>query len=148
MENEFEPLTVRTPRRILTPAGLTRLTLSCSSLATALISSHVMLEISLNFRMILTHCPNSLRSHITHSVDLGPNQICTLFGANSGSSVVSGKDYIKAGYDLNTDDLWRRNVLALVAFLLFFWFMQTVIIEIWPVSFIGFLFEISLIMSL
>ena len=75
-----------------------------------------------------------MSSHSLFSADLGPNQVCTLFGARSGSSAVSGRDYIKAGYDLDADDLWRRNVLVLLAFLCFFWFTQTIIIEIFPVS--------------
>ena len=87
--------------------------------------------------------PDSPSSYITRSVELGPNQACTLFGARPGTSAVTGKDYIKAGYNLNTDDLWRRNVLVLFAFLLFFWFTQTVIIEVFPVSFVNSLFEIS-----
>jgi CDR ABC transporter len=107
-----------------------------------------MLEMSLNFRMMFTPLPEFSSSHITCSVDLGPNQICTLFGARPGTSVVSGKDYIKAGYDLNTDDLWRRNVLVLLVFLLFFWFTQTVVIEVYPVSFAGFLFKLSLTVRL
>jgi ATP-binding cassette subfamily G (WHITE) protein 2 (SNQ2) len=65
-------------------------------------------------------------------VGLGPNQVCTLFGASPGSAVVPGKDYVKAGYSLNTADLWRRNYLVLVAFFLFFCFTQTAVIEIFP----------------
>ena len=68
------------------------------------------------------------------SADLGPNQVCTLFGAQPGSSIVTGKDYIQAGYNLNTDDLWRRNFVVLLAFLIFFWFTQTIVIEVYPVS--------------
>jgi CDR ABC transporter len=57
-----------------------------------------------------------------------------LFGAKSGSTIVSGKDYIKAGYDLNVDDRWHTDFVVLVVFLFFFWFTQTVVIEIFPVS--------------
>jgi hypothetical protein len=95
-----------------------------------------------NFPYDTTLLPDSPSSHITRSVGLGPNQACTLFGARPGTSVVTGKDYIKAGYNLNTDDLWRRNVLVLFAFLLFFWFTQTVIIEVFPVNLVNSLFEI------
>ena len=102
----------------------------------------------LNFRMMISHYLDFPISHFTCSVELGPNQICTLFGARSGSSVVSGKDYVKAGYDLDTDDLWRRNVLVLFALLLFFWFTQTVVIEAFPVSFAQLLFEMLLIVSM
>jgi ATP-binding cassette subfamily G (WHITE) protein 2 (SNQ2) len=73
-------------------------------------------------------------SYISRSAELGPNQVCTLFGAQPGSRVVPGKDYIKAGYNLDTDDLWRRNFVVLLTFLIFFWFTQTVVIELYPVS--------------
>jgi hypothetical protein len=76
----------------------------------------------------------ALMSYMTHSVELGPNQVCTLFGAQPGSRIVTGKDYIKAGYNLDTDDLWRRNFVVLFSFLIFFWFTQTVVIELYPVS--------------
>ncbi len=71
--------------------------------------------------------------------------MCTLFGAQPGSRIVTGKDYIKAGYDLDTDDLWRRNFAVLFSFLIFFWFTQTVIIEIYPVSTYQFIIEVRLI---
>jgi ATP-binding cassette, subfamily G (WHITE), member 2, SNQ2 len=87
----------------------------------------------LNIRMCLSRKSPS-RSYPSYSVDLGPNQICTLFGARSGSITVSGRDYIKAGYGLDVDDLWRRNFIVLVGFLVFFAITQTVIIEIFPVS--------------
>ncbi len=60
--------------------------------------------------------------------------MCTLFGASSGSTTVSGRDYIKTGYDLNVDDLWRRNFIVLVVFLILFSLTQTFIIELVPVS--------------
>jgi hypothetical protein len=61
---------------------------------------------------------------------------------------VSGKDYIKAGYDLNTDDLWRRNFIVLIAFFVFFWFTQTVVIEIFPVSIVKVTTEMLLMVTL
>jgi ATP-binding cassette subfamily G (WHITE) protein 2 (SNQ2) len=73
-------------------------------------------------------------SYLSCSADLGPNQVCTLFGASPGSATVSGRDYIKAGYGLDADDLWRRNFIVLVGFLVFFSITQTVVIEIFPVS--------------
>ena len=57
-----------------------------------------------------------------------------MFGASSGSTTVSGRDYIKAGYDLNVDDLWRRNFIVLVGFFVLFSLMQTFVIELVPVS--------------
>jgi ATP-binding cassette subfamily G (WHITE) protein 2 (SNQ2) len=68
------------------------------------------------------------------SVELGPNQVCTLFGASAGSTTVSGRDYIKAGYHLDVDDLWRRNFIVLVGFLILFSLTQTYVIELVPVS--------------
>ncbi|KAI9458491.1 ABC-2 type transporter-domain-containing protein [Russula earlei] len=72
----------------------------------------------------------------TYPIGLGQNQACTLFGARPGSSSVSGKDYIKTGYGLDTADLWRRNYIVLVAFLVFFWFTQILVIEVYP-QFVG-----------
>jgi hypothetical protein len=79
---------------------------------------------------------------------LSSNQACTLFGAQPGSRFVTGKDYIQAGYDLNTDDLWRRNFIVLLAFLIFFWFTQTVVIELYPVSTNWITIEVRLTVSL
>jgi ATP-binding cassette subfamily G (WHITE) protein 2 (SNQ2) len=57
-----------------------------------------------------------------------------LFGARSGSTAVPGRDYIKAGYNLNVDDLWRRNFIVLVGFVVLFALTQTFVIELVPVS--------------
>jgi hypothetical protein len=57
-----------------------------------------------------------------------------LFGASPGSTTVSGGDYIKTGYDLNVDDLWRLNFIVLVGFLILFSLTQTFVIELVPVS--------------
>lgn len=62
--------------------------------------------------------------------DLGPNQVCTLFGAQPGSDVIPGKDYLEAGFALNTADIWRRNLVVTVAFIVFFLFTQLVVIEL------------------
>ena len=133
MENEFRHLTVCVPPKVL-PVGFIHLTFSSSLLAMAPILFHATLAMSLNFRMVLSCYVKSPSSYTTCSVGLGSNQVCTLFGAQPGSSVVPGKDYIKTGYDLDTDDLWRRNFVVLFTFLLFFWFAQTVVIELFPVS--------------
>ncbi|KAI0673630.1 ABC-2 type transporter-domain-containing protein [Trametes maxima] len=63
---------------------------------------------------------------------LGPNQVCTLFGAVPGSDVVSGRSYVSAGYDLNVADLWRRNFLVLVGFFVCFQLTQVFLIEYFP----------------
>ncbi|KAI6015643.1 pleiotropic drug resistance ABC transporter [Pisolithus marmoratus] len=62
--------------------------------------------------------------------DLGPNQVCTLFGAQPGSDVIPGKDYLEAGFALDTADIWRRNLLVTVGFIVFFLFTQLVVIEL------------------
>lgn len=80
--------------------------------------------------------PRNVGNATKYPAELGPNQICTLFGARPGSRIVTGKDYIQAGYDLNTDDLWRRNFVVLFVFLIFFWVTQTVVIELYP-QFVG-----------
>ena len=36
---------------------------------------------------------------------VGPNQTYTLYGAQPGSSTISGADYVEAGYTLDVDDL-------------------------------------------
>ena len=66
---------------------------------------------------------------------VGPNQACTLYGAQPGSSVVSGADYIKAGFSLDVDDLWRRNFLVVVGWLFFFIITQMLVIEYLQVSY-------------
>lgn len=69
---------------------------------------------------------------------VGPNQACTLYGATPGSNTVSGADYIKAGYSLDVDDLWRRNFLVVVGFFLFFVLAQVFVIEylqVFPILF-------------
>ena len=66
--------------------------------------------------------------------DLGPNQVCTLFGATPGDSSVSGPAYVSAGYGLSVSDQWKRNFLVLVGFLILFQITQILLIELRPVS--------------
>ncbi|EKM61431.1 uncharacterized protein PHACADRAFT_248034 [Phanerochaete carnosa HHB-10118-sp] len=63
---------------------------------------------------------------------LGPNQICTLFGSTSGQTEVSGRAYLSAGYGLDVSDLWRRNFVVLVGFLITFQITQMLLIEYYP----------------
>jgi ATP-binding cassette subfamily G (WHITE) protein 2 (SNQ2) len=67
---------------------------------------------------------------------LGPNQACTLFGAKSGSNIIAGRSYIDVGFGLNASDLWRRNLLVMIAFVLAFQLTQVLALEYWPVSFV------------
>ncbi|KAF9225228.1 hypothetical protein BS17DRAFT_778327 [Gyrodon lividus] len=60
---------------------------------------------------------------------LGPNQVCTLFGATSGSDQIPGKDYLMAGYAINTADIWRRNLAVTIGLLIFFLITQLIAIE-------------------
>ncbi|KAH7930451.1 hypothetical protein BV22DRAFT_1028421 [Leucogyrophana mollusca] len=60
---------------------------------------------------------------------LSDNQACTLFGATSGSDQIPGKDYLSVGYALDTADIWRRNLLVIIAFVIFFQVTQIVVIE-------------------
>ncbi|KAH9981076.1 ABC-2 type transporter-domain-containing protein [Lactifluus volemus] len=69
--------------------------------------------------------PHNAGNITKYPAELGPNQVCTLFGAKSASAIVPGRDYVKIGYDL-------MDFVVLVVFLLFFWFTQTVVIEIFP----------------
>ncbi|KAI6133706.1 pleiotropic drug resistance ABC transporter [Pisolithus croceorrhizus] len=62
--------------------------------------------------------------------DLGPNQVCTLYGAQPGSDAIPGKNYLEAGFALNTADIWRRSLVVTVAFIIFFLFTQLVAIEL------------------
>lgn len=89
----------------------------------------------LNIRTLLSRNRNfSSSPYVSCSDELGPNQVCTLFGARSGSITVSGPDYIKTGYGLDVNDLWRRNFIVLVVFFVFYSLTQTFVIEIFPVS--------------
>jgi ATP-binding cassette subfamily G (WHITE) protein 2 (SNQ2) len=65
---------------------------------------------------------------------VGPNQACTLFGARPGSSVVLGKDYISVGFQMETVDLWRRNLTVLIGWFIFFQITQLIAIEYFQVS--------------
>lgn len=66
---------------------------------------------------------------------LGPNQSCTLYGATPGSDIVSGSSYVAAAFDLDVNDIWRRNLLVLIGWFIFFQVTQVVAIEFFQVSF-------------
>jgi hypothetical protein len=102
----------------------------------------------INTRMILPRNQSSVNTYMSCSVELGPNQVCTLFGASAGSTTVSGRDYIKAGYHLDVDDLWRRNFIVIVGFLVLFALTQAFVIELVPVSMISILLLVSLTIPL
>ncbi|KAG8920759.1 hypothetical protein FRC00_009551, partial [Tulasnella sp. 408] len=60
---------------------------------------------------------------------LGPNQVCTFFGAQPGQTVVHGSDYIDVGFQLASSDLWKRNFVVLVALFIVFQVTQYVAME-------------------
>lgn len=64
---------------------------------------------------------------------LGPNQACTLAGAQGGSDIITGESYIAAGYALNPADLWKRNFLVGIGFFIVFLSTQLLVIEYFPV---------------
>lgn len=66
--------------------------------------------------------------------NLGPNQACTLFGAQGGSNIITGSSYLSVGYGLNVADLWRRDFLVLIGFVIAFQITQIVALEFFPVS--------------
>ncbi|THH33132.1 hypothetical protein EUX98_g1017 [Antrodiella citrinella] len=68
----------------------------------------------------------------TYPDTLGPNQVCTLAGAEPGNTIVSGRSYLSAGYALDVSDLWRRNLLVLIGFFLLFQLTQVLLIEYYP----------------
>ena len=73
-----------------------------------------------------------------HREGLGPNQICTLFGAEPGSVTVSGSSYLFAGYGISVSDIWRRNLVVLLVFLVVFQLTQMLLIEYYPVCIVAF----------
>ncbi|KIJ32383.1 hypothetical protein M422DRAFT_265882, partial [Sphaerobolus stellatus SS14] len=62
---------------------------------------------------------------------LGPNQVCTLFGAEPGKSIVSGVNYLDKGFALEPRDLWRRELTVLIAFFIVFQAAQILVLEYW-----------------
>ncbi|KAK7464484.1 ATP-binding cassette transporter snq2 [Stygiomarasmius scandens] len=63
---------------------------------------------------------------------LGPNQVCTLFGAEGGSANLSGDTYINAAYGIFTSDEWKRCFVVLVGFFIAFQLTQVIALEYFP----------------
>ncbi|CAK5280362.1 unnamed protein product, partial [Mycena citricolor] len=76
--------------------------------------------------------PRNLGSLTKYPNGLGPNQVCTLFGASAGSASVSGNAYINAGYGISASNLWKRNLLVLLGFMIVFQVTQVVALEYFP----------------
>jgi len=64
---------------------------------------------------------------------VGINQACTLFGSESGSAIIPGRNYISVGYGLDIRDIWRRNFVVLVGFFIIFQIAQVIALEFYPV---------------
>lgn len=65
---------------------------------------------------------------------LGPNQACTLFGSEGGSTTISGTSYLSKGFGYEVADLWRLDFTVLVGFFLLFQATQILALEYYPVS--------------
>ena len=65
---------------------------------------------------------------------IGPNQVCTLLGAKPGVNTTSGRSYLLNGYDMDDRDIWRRNFVVLLCWMLFYQVTQILILDFLPVS--------------
>jgi ATP-binding cassette subfamily G (WHITE) protein 2 (SNQ2) len=65
---------------------------------------------------------------------LGPNQVCTLLGAKPGFNTISGRSYLLTAYDMDDRDIWRRNFVVLLGWILFYQVTQILILDFLPVS--------------
>ncbi|THV06484.1 hypothetical protein K435DRAFT_825902 [Dendrothele bispora CBS 962.96] len=63
---------------------------------------------------------------------LGPNQVCTLFGAQGGSTAIDGEAYINAGFGIFSSDEWKRCFVVLVGFFIAFQITQVIALEYFP----------------
>jgi hypothetical protein len=65
---------------------------------------------------------------------MGPNQVCTLSGAKPGFNTTSGRSYLLTAYDMDGHDIWRRNFVVLLGWMLFYQVTQILILDFLPVS--------------
>lgn len=72
--------------------------------------------------------PRNPPGSTSYPATIGPNQACTLSGAKPGFSTVSGRDYLHAGYNLDTHDIWRRDFVVLLGMFAFYQVMQLIAI--------------------
>ncbi|KAF8602772.1 hypothetical protein BDV93DRAFT_533391 [Ceratobasidium sp. AG-I] len=61
--------------------------------------------------------PHNVGGVTKYPTTLGPNQVCTLFGASPGQSLVSGDAYMGAGYEYKKSELWRNLGIVIL-----YWF--------------------------
>ncbi|KAH9966146.1 ABC-2 type transporter-domain-containing protein [Russula dissimulans] len=67
-----------------------------------------------------------------YPISLGPNQVCTLFGARPGSNTTSGRSYLEAAYGMDEHVMWRRNFVVLLGWILFYQITQILILDLFP----------------
>ena len=65
---------------------------------------------------------------------LGPNQVCTLFGARPGSNTTSGSSCLLIAYDMNGRDIWRLNFVLHFNWIFLYQVTQIVVLEFLLVS--------------
>lgn len=51
-----------------------------------------------------------------------------------GSNATSGRSYLLAAFDMNGRDIWRRNFIVLLGWMLFYQVTQILILDFFPVS--------------
>ncbi|KAG9049168.1 hypothetical protein FS837_010987 [Tulasnella sp. UAMH 9824] len=73
--------------------------------------------------------PRNAPGQSAYPEGLGPNQVCTYFGAQPAQPVVHGRDYISVGYGLDLADLWKQNFVVLIVLFIFFQLTQYVAME-------------------
>ncbi|KAI0307355.1 ABC-2 type transporter-domain-containing protein [Multifurca ochricompacta] len=69
-----------------------------------------------------------------YPISLGPNQVCTLPGATPGSNVISGRSYLLNTYGMDGHDIWRRNFVVLLGWVLFYQVTQILVLDFFPSS--------------
>ena len=65
---------------------------------------------------------------------MGPNQVCTLLGATPGFNTTSGHSYLLAAYDMDDRDIWRRNFVVLLGWMLLYQGIQILVLDFLPVG--------------
>ncbi|KAG8926047.1 hypothetical protein FRC00_003339, partial [Tulasnella sp. 408] len=73
--------------------------------------------------------PRNAPGQAAYPDGLGPNQVCTYFGAQPAQPVVHGRDYIKVGYGLDLADLWKQNFVVLIVLFIAFQLTQYIAME-------------------
>ncbi|ORY72886.1 pleiotropic drug resistance ABC transporter [Leucosporidium creatinivorum] len=76
--------------------------------------------------------PNSMDGQLPqYPTTLGDFQTCTIAGAQSGSNIIAGRDFLLARYGLRVEDQWR-NFGIMIAMYIFFLSLQALCAEFMP----------------